>query len=59
MMADVNNDFDFTPRNVYGQEVFNKTLVRGPGDVRHVVEAELAKGGEAYLTCLMGLSKDG
>ena len=58
-MAAEGNEFDFTPRNVYGQEVFNKTVVRGPGDVRQVVEAELAKNGEAYLACLMGLSKDG
>ena len=57
-MADGGNNFDFTSRNEYGLEDFNKSLVRGAGDLRHVVESELVEGGEAYLACLLGLSRD-
>ena len=58
-LAKMGREFDFSPRKVYGQQEFIKTVVKGPGELRKVVEAELARGGEAYLACLMGLTKDG
>ena len=60
MAAEVGKEVDFSPRNVYGQQEFYKTVVKGPAELRQVVKAELTKGDEgAYLACLMGLSKDG
>ena len=58
-MAKAGKEFDFSPRQVYGQQDFHKTVVKGPAELRHVVETELVKDGGAYLACLMGLSKDG
>lgn len=52
-------EFDFSPRKVYGQQEFHKTVVKGPAELRQVVEAELVKDGNPYLACLMGLTKDG
>ena len=45
-------EFNFTVAKDYSYEDFKKTVVKGPVELRQVVE------GEAYLACLMGLSKD-
>ena len=51
--------FDFTPRNVYGHQDFYKTVVKGPGDLRQVVETQLVHGNEPYMASLFGLTLDG
>ena len=51
--------FDFTPRNVYGNQDFYKTVVKGPGDLRQVVETQLVHGNEPYMASLFGLTLDG
>ena len=57
-MAEGGGEFDFTPREAYGQDEFYKTVVKGPADLRQTVEAEVTKDKEPYLACLLGLSKD-
>ena len=51
-------EFNFTVAKNHSYEDFKKTVVKGPVELRQVVEGEVVEGGEAYLACLMGLSKD-
>ena len=58
-MVEDEDGFDFTPTRVYTQEEFNRTVVKGPADMRQVVElAAMVKRGDPYLGCLMGMTKD-
>ena len=57
-MAKTGEEFNFNPTQAYGQDEFYKTVVKGPVELRMAVEAVVAKSGEPYLACLMGLTKD-
>ena len=57
-MAEEEEGFDFTPRRVYTQEEFNRTVVKGPADLRQLVESTMVKRGDPYLGCLMGMTRD-
>ena len=58
IMARGGKEFDWTRVNDFTYQDYVKTVVKGPGELRQVVEAEVVKNGEPYLACLMGLSRD-
>ena len=51
-------NFDFTPKAVYGNVDFKKALVDGPTGLRASAAADFTEDGEPYMASLLGLTRD-